>query len=133
MAAQQPELDEHQALEYRPDIRNPVEHHAEPTPLQPTQPSNIAADTIGVAKQAQVPVLEPITGVRSSTRVKIQTQQPYTPSMTGKTYVMSQVEQQDVLHQDAYLEFNDATAQPVSALAAIMTQLSLKAGLKQWG
>ena len=46
---------------------------------------------------------------------------------------MSQVEQQDVLHLDAHLEFNDATAQPVSAVAAITTQLSLKVGLTQWG
>ena len=37
--------------------------------------------------------------------------------MTGKTYVMSQVYQQDVLDPDAYLEFNDAKAQPVSAVA----------------
>ena len=53
--------------------------------------------------------------------------------MTGKTYVMSQVEHQDVLHPDAHLEFNDTTAQPVIAVAAIMTQLSLKAGLKPLG
>ena len=62
---------------------------------------------------------------------KIQTQQPYTLSMTGKTYVMLQVEQQDVLHPDSNLEFNDATEQPASAVAAIMTQLYLKAGLNQ--
>ena len=53
--------------------------------------------------------------------------------MTGTTYVMSQVDQQDVLHPDSHLEFNDSTAQPVSAVAAIMTQLYFKVGLKQWG
>ena len=63
LAAQPPELDEPPALEYCPDIRKPVEHHVEPPPLQPTQPPNIAADPIGVADQAQVTVLEPITGV----------------------------------------------------------------------
>ena len=52
--------------------------------------------------------------------------------MTGKTYVMSQMEQKDVIHTYAYLEFNDAKAQPVSAVAAIMTQLYLNAGLKKW-
>ena len=46
--------------------------------------------------------------------------------MTGKTYVMSQVEQQYVLHPDAHLEFNDATEQPVSAVVEIMTQLLSK-------
>ena len=53
--------------------------------------------------------------------------------MTGKTYVMSQVEQKYVLYPDAHLEFNYATAQPVSAVAEVMTQLSLKECLKQWG
>ena len=38
-----------------------------------------------------------------------------------------------MLHPDANLEFNDTTSQPVSEVTAIMTQLSLKAGLKQWG
>ena len=46
---------------------------------------------------------------------------------------MSQVEQKDVLNPDSHLEFNDTTAQLVSAVAAIMTQLYPKAGLKQWG
>ena len=46
---------------------------------------------------------------------------------------MPQVDQKEVLPPDAHLEFNDATEQPVSAVAEIMTQLSLKAGLKQWG
>ena len=53
--------------------------------------------------------------------------------MKGKNYVMSRVEQKDVLHPDVHFEFNDSTAQPVSAVAAIMTELSLKACLKQWG
>ena len=38
-----------------------------------------------------------------------------------------------MLLPNAHLEFNDATEQPVSAVAAIMTQLSIKAYLKQWG
>ena len=38
-----------------------------------------------------------------------------------------------MLHPDSHLEFNDATAQPFSAVAEIIAQLSLKAGLKQWG
>ena len=38
-----------------------------------------------------------------------------------------------MLHPDSHLEFNDATAQPFSAVAEIIAQLSLKSGLKQWG
>ena len=109
-----------------------MENHVEPPPLQSTHPPKIVAYTIGVDDQAQVLVLESIPGVQRSTQVKVQTQQPYTPIMTGTTYVMSQVDQQDVLHPDSHLDFNDATVQPVSAVAVIMTQLSIKAGLKQW-
>ena len=69
LAAQPPELDEPPTLEYRPDIRQPVEHHVEPPPLQPIQTPKIVVYPIGVDKHAQVPVLEPITGVRRSTRV----------------------------------------------------------------
>ena len=60
LAAQPPELDETPALEYRPDIRKPLEHHVEPPPLQTKQPPKIVADPIGVAEQAHVPVLESI-------------------------------------------------------------------------
>ena len=63
LVAQPPELDEPPAMEYRPDIRQPVEHHVEPSLTQTTQPPKSVADPIGAAKQAQVPVLEPITGV----------------------------------------------------------------------
>ena len=105
-----------------------MEHHVEPSPLKPTQPPRIVVDPIGVADQAQVPVLGSIPVLQMSTQVKVQTQKHYTPSTTGKTYVMSQVEQQDVLHPESHLEFNDSTAQPVSAVAEIMTQLSLKTG-----
>ena len=63
MAVQPPELDEPPAKEYRPDIRQPVEHHVEPPLMQPTQPPNVVADQVGFDEQAQVPVLEPITRV----------------------------------------------------------------------
>ena len=36
LAAQPPELDEPPALEYRPEIRQTVDHHVEPPLLQPT-------------------------------------------------------------------------------------------------
>ena len=57
LSAQPPYLDEPPALDYCPHIRQPVEHYVEPPTLQPTHLPKIAVDTIGVAKQAQVPVL----------------------------------------------------------------------------
>ena len=44
LSVQPQELDETPALEYRPDIRHPVDHHFEPPPLQPTQLPKIFAD-----------------------------------------------------------------------------------------
>ena len=103
LSVQPPEMYQPPSLEYCPDTRKTVEHHVELPHMQPTHPPKIVADPIGVAEQAQVPVLYSIPGVGRSTRVKVQTQQPCTPSMTGKNYVMSQVDEKDVLHPDANL------------------------------
>ena len=54
--------------------------------------------------------------------------------MTGKIYekVMAQLENQGTLHPDAHLLFNLAVEEQPSVVSAIMTQLSLKVGLKTW-
>jgi hypothetical protein len=71
-------------------------------------------------------------GVRRSTRVKVQTMEPYIPSMTGSKYATSaaQMEGPEVLHPDSHLFFQMSEEKP-SVIAAIMTQLSLKAGMKE--
>jgi hypothetical protein len=56
--------------------------------------------------------------------------------MTGSkySYAVTQMESQGVLHPDAHMVVQEDfyQAEP-DVVAAIMTQLSLKAGLKQWG
>jgi hypothetical protein len=67
--------------------------------------------------------------LRRSSRVKTKTKPGYIPRMTGSkkyVYLVAQLEKQHVLNPDAYQEEPDV-------VAMVMTQLSLKAGLKAWG
>ena len=78
-----------------------------------------------------------IPGVRRYSRVKFQTKQAYIPSLSGSSkyaFAVTQLEAQGVLHPDAHMFFqmNMYRCEP-DVVAAIMTQLSLKAGLKAWG
>ena len=72
---------------------------------------------------------------RISTRVRSQPD-TYTPSMTGKRYeyAMTQLEIQGVLHTDSHIFAQEYfyQAEP-GVVISIMNQLSLKAGLKEWG
>jgi hypothetical protein len=83
-----------------------------------------------VALPAQAPEL------RRSTRVRSQTNQGYTPSLSGSkySYAVAQLESQGVITPDSHMFVQEDfyQAEP-DVLAAIMTQLSLKAGLKEWG
>jgi hypothetical protein len=94
---------------------------------------------IAAAIPAPIEVAAPdeTTGVRRSTRVKFQTKQDYVPSMSGSSkyaYAVTQLETQGVLHPDAHMFFQrDMYRAEPDVAAAIMTQLSLKAGLKAWG
>jgi hypothetical protein len=84
------------------------------------------------------PVVTPAhaPGLCRSTRVKTQAKQAYTPSMTGSkySYAVTQLETQGVLNPDAHMFVQEDfyQAEP-DVVAAIMTQLSLKSGLKEWG
>ena len=75
------------------------------------------------------------TGVLRSTWSKVQSKKGYVPSMTGNTYkkVMTQLDKQGTLHLDAHLLFNLAVEEQPPVMSEIMTQLSLKVGLKTWG
>jgi hypothetical protein len=96
---------------------------------------------IEIVPAQEVPVLAPVappaeTGLRRSTRVLTQASQGYTPSMTGSkySYEVTQLDSQGVLYPDAHMFVQDDfyQAEP-DVVATIMTQLSLKAGLKEWG
>ena len=55
--------------------------------------------------------------------------------MTGKKYkkVMARLYKQETIHTDAHLLFNLAVEEQPSVVSEIMTQPSLKVGLKGWG
>jgi hypothetical protein len=77
-------------------------------------------------------------GVRRSTRVRMQTRDnDYIPSMSGSSkyaYAVTQLERHDTLHPDAHMFFQtDMYQAEPDVVSAIMTQLSLKAGLREWG
>jgi hypothetical protein len=71
-----------------------------------------------------------------SNRVRTQARQAYTPSMTCSKYLyaVTQLESQGVLNSDTHMFVQEVfyQAEP-EVVAAIMTKLSLKAGLKEWG
>jgi hypothetical protein len=80
------------------------------------------------------PVAPPLAPeLRRSTRVRTQATQGYTRSMTGSkySYAVTQLESQGVLNPDAHMSVQEDfyQAEP-EFVAAIMIQLSLKAGLK---
>jgi hypothetical protein len=61
----------------------------------------------------------------------------YVPSMSGSStyaYAVTQLERHGALHPDAHIVFQTHMyqAEP-DVVAVIMTQLSLKAGLREWG
>ena len=55
--------------------------------------------------------------------------------MTGSKYAinMDQLEDNGALHMEAHMFFMKMQEEQPDIIAAIMTQLLLKAGLKQWG
>jgi hypothetical protein len=126
------------------DVAGPEALDEVPDPqVEIYDPDNIPHDDpapIEVVPAQAVPVLAPVappaeTGLRRSTRVLTQASQGYTPSMTGSKnlYAVTQLESQGVLYPDAHMFVQDDfyQAEP-DVVAAIMTQLSLKAGMKEW-
>jgi hypothetical protein len=127
------------------DVAGPEALDEVPAPqVEIYDPDDIPHDDpapIEVLPAQAVPVLALVappaeTGLRRSTRVRTQESQDYTPSMMGPkySYAVTQLESQGVLYPYAHMFVQDDfyQAEP-DAVAAIMTQLSLQAGLKEWG
>jgi hypothetical protein len=107
-------------------------HHADPAPIEvaPTQEEPRTETPAPVALPAHAPDL------RRSTRVRSQTNQGYTPILSGSkySYAVTKLESQGVLNPDSHMFVQDDFYQAdPDVVAAIMTQLSLKAGLTEWG
>jgi hypothetical protein len=84
---------------------------------------------------AQVAQPMETTGLQRSTRVRLQPKN-YELTMTGSkySYAVMQLETHGVLHPDSHMFIQEAFYQSdPNVVAHIMTQLSLKRGLKQWG
>jgi hypothetical protein len=104
--------------------------HDDPSPIEvaPTQAEQAPETPAPVALPAQAP------GLRRSTRFRYQANQGYTLTMSGSkySYAVTQFESQGVLNPDAnmFVQEDFYQAEP-NVVATIMTQLSLKAGLKK--
>jgi hypothetical protein len=116
-------------------------------PLIESEPANTApmtvqdtTDPFEVAVTPLDPVAEPATqeaptNLRCSARVKTQPKS-YEPTMTGTkySYTVTQLTDQDMLNPDAHMFIQEDFYQvEPDVVAAVMTQLSLKSGLREWG
>ena len=83
----------------------------------------------------EAPAVSEADGLRRSGRIQTQPR-AYEPTLTGSkyAYAVTQLESHGVLHPDAHSFVQEGfyQAEP-NIVASIMTQLSLKAGLKTWG
>ena len=72
--------------------------------------------------------------MRKSSRLNIYTKQEHIYSTTGSKYEVSvsQLEDNGELHTDAHMLFMKMQEEQPDIITAIMTQLSLKAGSKEW-
>jgi hypothetical protein len=106
--------------------------HDDPYPIEvsPTQAEQAPETSALVALPAQTP------GLHISTRFRSQANQGYTPSMSGSkySYAVTQLDSQRVLNPDAHMFVQEDLyqAEP-NAVADIITQLSLKTSLTEWG
>jgi hypothetical protein len=107
-------------------------HHADPAPIEvaPTQAEPGPETPTPLAPPTQAPEL------CRSTRVRSQRNHVYTPSLAGSnySYAVMQLESQGVLNHDSHMCVQEDFYQAeLDGMAAIMTQQSLKSGLKEWG
>jgi hypothetical protein len=128
--AEQPPPADEPEVELGMEEQNAV---AEEVLVEPDAPAPEAqADVVQPQAQAEP---EAIPGVRRGTRTRIQSKS-YVPSMKGNKYsfAITQLEEHGALHPDFHMCFCEvAMEEQPDVVAAIMTQLSLKRGLKEWG
>ena len=118
----------------------PIQPAVEPQPAPPVQePALQRAPAAPAAPPGQTPGVPappgPTPGVRRGTRTRAKPKPSYIPSFSGKKYdvALAQLKEKGVMHPDTHLLFNQTLSETApDAVAAIMTQLSLKAGLKEW-
>ena len=117
-----------------PDATQEAEAPEEQLPEANEAPAELMPDPEVKAEATDGP--DEIPGVRRSTRVRTKPKD-YIPSWKGTKYAFAveQLETKGALYPDTHLLFQDCMLDPAEpdVMAAIMTQLSLKVGLKTWG
>jgi hypothetical protein len=110
-------------------------------PAAPIEPATVRNDIKLVQDTAEpvepAPVAQPAEPQASCRSARIRTKtQAYEPSISGSrySYAVTQLESQGVLNPDAHMFVQEDfyQAEP-DVVATVMTQLSLKSGLKEWG
>jgi hypothetical protein len=117
------------------EIHDPEIHEDDHEVSAPTELETVQERTVQPAVPAVEPAVQPLE-LRRSTRIRKQTDQGYVPSMTGTkySYAVTQLESHGVLFPDAHMFVQaDFYQYEPDIVAMVMTQLSLKAGLKAWG
>jgi hypothetical protein len=122
-------------------LENPDLHEIEIDDLDihEPDPAPIDVETVQEATiQPVAPVQQPVQPpeLRRSTRARTQTNPGHVLSLSGTkySYAVTQQESLGVLHPDAHMFTQDDLYQSgPDVVAMVMTQLSLKAGLKAWG
>jgi hypothetical protein len=107
-------------------------------PQDDPAPIEVAPPQEAVASAMPTPLVTPAHAqvIRRSTRVRIQAKQAYNLSTTGSkySYTVTQLETKGVINPDVHMFVEEDFYQAeTNVVAAIMTQLSLKAGMKEWG
>jgi hypothetical protein len=118
-APQTIEIDDLNIPQPNPPLIKTVEEPAVPT-MEHDEPTQVA---------------QPATGLQRSMRVRLQPKN-YEPTMTGSkySYAVTQLETHGVLHPVSHMFVQEDFYQSdPNVVAHVMTQLSLKSGLKQWG
>ena len=99
----------------------------------PIEPATLHQADASVEPMPAIQQVEP--ELRRSSRFRTQTEN-YTPSMSGSkySYAVTQLESQGVLNPYAHMFVQEECyqAEP-DVVASVMTQLSLKSGLRAWG
>ena len=108
-----------------------------PEPVEPVLDATAAPPVFDTEAVAPAPAAPPAVTheARRSTRIRTQPT-AYVPSMSGSryAYAVTQLAEENVMHPDAHMFLQDDFYQSEpDVVAAIMTQLSLKRGLQEWG
>ena len=120
------------------DIQDPqvieiIDPNIPPTDPAPIEPSTVHQADVAVELMPAIHQEDP--ELRRSSRVSTQTEN-YTPSMSGSkySYAVTQLESQGVLNLDTHMFVQEEFYQSEpDVMESVMTQLSLKSGLRAWG